>query len=177
MSGYNIGAVSALITDREPTTYEIVGAICTEALDDSETGLDFSGVLAVNDVIRIDDEQMLVTALTAGSTPATVTRGYNNTTAATHLINEPIAKRFPSDPDVMLCNIKGGSANTGLIYLGGADVQIADGTQQAGSGYEIEASQETLYFPVNNLNLLWSIRAVNTDRLSVFVLRTPDPAN
>ncbi len=56
-----------------------------EALDDSETGVDcdadVTGSIAVGDIIRIDNELMLVSAI---GTSLTVVRGYNNTTAAAH---------------------------------------------------------------------------------------------
>ena len=43
--------------------------------------------IAVNDVIQVDSEQMLVTAMTSaggGKYNLTVTRAYNSTTAAAH---------------------------------------------------------------------------------------------
>lgn len=58
----------------------------TEALDDSETGIDVddSVVFRVGDVIRVDTEQMLVTSITVSGNTLNVTRAYNSTTAATH---------------------------------------------------------------------------------------------
>mgnify|MGYP003133149108 CR=1 FL=1 len=61
-----------------------------EALDNSETGVDVGDTsnLNVNDVILIDDEQMLITAISAPT--LTVTRGYNSTTAVTHINGENV---------------------------------------------------------------------------------------
>ena len=71
------------------------GATLNEALDTTETGVDFTGTApVVNDVWLIDDEQMLVTAI-AGSM-ATVTRAYNSTTAATHTTATAITKIAPA---------------------------------------------------------------------------------
>ena len=63
-----------------------------EVMDTTAAALDSSGVtltnttastLAVNDVVRVENEEMLVTALPT-STTSTVTRGYNSTTAVAH---------------------------------------------------------------------------------------------
>lgn len=43
--------------------------------------------MAVNDVLRVDNEQMLITNISGGN--LTLTRGYNGTTAATHLNAAP----------------------------------------------------------------------------------------
>jgi len=55
-----------------------------EPLDSSETGVDVSdgAAVEVDEVIRIDDEDMLVTAISSNT--LTVVRGYFGTTAATH---------------------------------------------------------------------------------------------
>jgi hypothetical protein len=66
--------------------------ICTEVLDDSETGVDVStgdGVsFAVGDAIRIDLEVMFITGITGDT--LTVTRGAAGTAAASHLINSDV---------------------------------------------------------------------------------------
>lgn len=68
-----------------------------EALDDSETGVDLTAGhdVGVGDTLLIDSEQMDVTAMVSTNT-ATVTRGVNGTTAATHLTGAAVARRrFP----------------------------------------------------------------------------------
>ena len=61
-----------------------------EALDNSETGVDVGDTsnLNINDIILIDDEQMLITAISAPT--LTVTRGYNSTSAVTHINGENV---------------------------------------------------------------------------------------
>ena len=61
-----------------------------EALDNSETGVDVGDTsnLNINDIILVDDEQMLITAISAPT--LTVTRGYNSTSAVTHVSGENV---------------------------------------------------------------------------------------
>ena len=68
------------------TKFGDTGTLVDEALDNSETAItvDDSSIFRVNDVMRVDEEQMLITAITSGSELLTVTRGYNSTSAATH---------------------------------------------------------------------------------------------
>jgi len=65
----------------------------TEALDDSETGVDVTNVLGFPATapytVRVDSEWMRVTA-GAGTTTWTVTRGYSGTTADSHLLGAAI---------------------------------------------------------------------------------------
>lgn len=70
----------------------------TEALDDSETGVDLTAVtnLSAGDTLVIDSEQMDV--LSIATLTATVTRGVNGTTAASHLTGATAyRRRFPRD--------------------------------------------------------------------------------
>ena len=64
------------------------GVNTDEALDSSETGIDVedAAIFNVNDLIQVDSEIMLVTALDSSSAQETltVTRGYFSTTAASH---------------------------------------------------------------------------------------------
>ena len=64
--------------------------LLNEALDNSETGIDVDDgtVFAINDVIKIDSEQMLITSISTNT--LTVTRGYNSTTAVIHSNNAGI---------------------------------------------------------------------------------------
>ena len=68
----------------------ISGKLTNEALDDSETvvTVDGSHGIVVNDVIVVDVEKMHVTGVSTND--LTVTRGYDNTTAVTHLDNAPV---------------------------------------------------------------------------------------
>ncbi|PKN81535.1 MAG: hypothetical protein CVU47_06365 [Chloroflexi bacterium HGW-Chloroflexi-9] len=69
-----------------------------EALDSSETGVDMTAGhdVAAGDTIFIDSEQMDVTAVATNT--ATVTRGVNGTTAATHDSGAAITRRrYPRD--------------------------------------------------------------------------------
>lgn len=79
--------MSNTVTDQEEIVALWLRAAVTqlaEALDTSETGVDVDDGTAVEvgDVIVVDREQMLVTAISTNTW--TVTRGYNGTTAATH---------------------------------------------------------------------------------------------
>lgn len=77
--------------DNEGDTYSTV-TTTAEALDTTETGIDLANgegaLFEVYQYIRIDDELMLVTAITEGEGAAadvlTVTRGVNGSTAAAH---------------------------------------------------------------------------------------------
>ena len=64
--------------------------LLNEALDNSETGIDVDDgtVFSINDVIKIDSEQMLITSISTNT--LTVTRAYNSTSATTHLNNAGI---------------------------------------------------------------------------------------
>ncbi len=72
------------------------GVNTDEALDTSETVVDVgdAAVFNVNDLIQIDSEIMLVTALDSSSAQETltVTRGYFSTTAATHTTDANIIR-------------------------------------------------------------------------------------
>ena len=67
------------------------GIDTNEALDTSETVIDLdadpTNKIGVGDIITIDSEKMLVTAIDDSPTNITVTRGYAGTTAATHNTN------------------------------------------------------------------------------------------
>ena len=166
------GATTQWNSDQSPVTYVLLGATLDEALDDSETAIDFTGTLMGGDVISIDSEQMLVAGSGLISTPATVTRGYNNTTAATHDTGKKIARRCPS-LDIMMCTFKAAKANTGLIYLGGPGVIVPAAAETLVGGYEIEASQETPYYPIDNLNQVWHVHAVDADKLHILAWLPP----
>ena len=64
--------------------------LLNEALDSSETGVDVDDgtKFKINDVIKIDSEQMLITSISTNT--LTVTRAYDSTSATTHLNNAGI---------------------------------------------------------------------------------------
>lgn len=66
--------------------------LLAEALDSSETGVDVDdgSVFSVNDAIRIDNEEMLITSISSNT--LTVTRGQNGTSAAAHSDNASITR-------------------------------------------------------------------------------------
>lgn len=85
-----------------PYRTRLLAVTTAEALDDSETEVDVSGLtgLAAGMVILVDSEQMYISATTDSVTDSvTVERGVNGTTAATHLTAAPIT-RYVYDPSV-----------------------------------------------------------------------------
>lgn len=69
------------------TIYE--GSTLGEDLDDVETDVTYGAGaggdrILTNEIIRVEDEEMLVTGISPGTNTLTVTRGYNSTTAAAH---------------------------------------------------------------------------------------------
>lgn len=49
------------------------------------------------------------------------------------------------------------ASNAGNVYLGAAGVTKVDGTTDATTGWELDATQETVWIPVDNLNNLYLI--------------------
>ena len=76
------------------------GTQVAEALDASETDVtvDDASIFAINDLIQIDDEVMLITAINTTTNVLTVERGYFSTTSATHSDNASILRPL-SDMD------------------------------------------------------------------------------
>jgi len=94
-----------------------------EALDTTETAVDVDegGQFSVNEMIQIDDEIMLITAISTNT--LTVTRGYRDTTAANHA----------DDSEIKTINVVSG----GLVisYYAEPDKLVSpDGTQPAING-------------------------------------------
>lgn len=61
--------------------------------------------------------------------------------------------------------IKAAAANTGIIYIGGSGVTIANGSTDTTSGYPLSAG-ESMTVPVSNLNVLYDIASTAGDGLS-----------
>lgn len=78
---------------------ETLVSLAAEALDETETAFDIDDgtEVAVGQTIQVDTEDMYISAISTNT--LTVTRGVNNTTAATHLDDAPI-KRFIWVPEV-----------------------------------------------------------------------------
>jgi hypothetical protein len=70
-----------------------------EPIDTSETAIDLTSgtLIEVGHYLLIDSEQIVVTAISSNT--ATVERGVNGTTAATHLTSAPVAA-FQQAPDI-----------------------------------------------------------------------------
>lgn len=85
--------------------------LLNEALDTTETAVDVDegGQFSVNEMIQIDDEIMLITAVDISTNTLTVTRGYRDTTAATHaedseiktinVVSDGIVISYYAEPD------------------------------------------------------------------------------
>jgi hypothetical protein len=83
--------------------------LLNEALDTTETAVDVDegGQFSVNEMIQIDDEIMLITAISTNT--LTVTRGYRDTTAAAHaddseiktinVVSDGIVISYYAEPD------------------------------------------------------------------------------
>ena len=82
------GITTSSVFQSDGTTANLLA----EALNNSETGIniDDGSVFSVNDTIRIDNEEMLITSISSNT--LTVTRGQNGTNAATHSDNASITK-------------------------------------------------------------------------------------
>ena len=63
------------------------------------------------------------------------------------------------------------ASNAGNVYLGGAGVTIPQGTADATSGWELDATQETPWIPVGNLNKFYLISDNAGDDLMYIALK------
>ncbi len=68
-------------------------------VDDGSSGRG-TEVFRIGDVIRMDDEQMLVTAIVSGTETLTVTRAYNSTTGASHTDNTKVFQEIGVSPEL-----------------------------------------------------------------------------
>ncbi len=106
------------------TTHLVNAAVLQVVPATSVSVTNMGGVeVAVNDVIKIDSEQMQVTAVSGGPGPwtLTVTRGYNGTTEAAHSSGTTVSKMVPETtiPD----------ANNGGVEVAVNDVIKVDSEQ------------------------------------------------
>ena len=62
-------------------------------------------------------------------------------------------------PDIKcsMVKFKAVIGNAGNVYIGGAGVTVVDGTTDTTSGWELDASEETDWIPVDNLNRFYII--------------------
>jgi len=78
--------------------------------------------------------------------------------------------RLPNIP-CSLVNIKAQTGNATNVYLGGALVEVPDGTTDEVSGFVLDAGQETGWIAIGNLNQLWMISDVNGYDIVYMALR------
>lgn len=76
-------------------------------------------------------------------------------------------------PDVpaTLVRFKALAGNSGNIYLGGADITVSDGVTDTTSGFELAPGDDSGWWPISNLNVLYGICSNNGDDLTYLVLR------
>jgi hypothetical protein len=103
--------------------------VLTTAVDNTVTSLPVKDPatipFATTFLIQIDDEQMLVNSVDAGSLTMNVTRGYNGTAAAAHANSAPVLENYGSRADYVnltleydsLTDASGGCAMLFLYYL------------------------------------------------------------
>lgn len=115
VSSIAVGAVSApvVLSTTNVTTMTTAGinSVVTTFAVASGAGI------TAGTVLTIDSEDMLVTDDTGGATLTTVTRGYNGTTAAAHLVNAPT------------------TVKNGVAYLTGLNLVVPNG----GAGLNVDA--------------------------------------
>jgi|TARA_Y100000310_G_C20664253_1_gene806562 hypothetical protein len=72
------------VSGKSSNSFKFLQTTASEAIDDSETGIDIASAsnVTVYDIIKINEEQMRVTAI--ASNTLTVERGFDGTTAAAH---------------------------------------------------------------------------------------------
>jgi len=103
-------SVKALWIASEQTTV-------AEALDDSETEITITSARFSDtdySVVIVDNEKMLITA-GHGTTTLTVTRAYNGTTKATHLIDAPMYLAYTCTGITIDCSDTTGSDESGWM--------------------------------------------------------------
>lgn len=69
-----------------------------------------------------------------------------------------------------LVKFKARQDNAGFVYIGGAGVTRPDGTTDVTTGLELDASEETGWLPVDNLNRLYRICDNASDDLTYLAL-------
>lgn len=78
--------------------------------------------------------------------------------AVTHLFGElagtVTALQLPNIP-CSRARFKAASDNTGSVYIGGAGVTLPDGTTDTTTGFELDAGDDSGWFPCANLNELY----------------------
>ena len=64
---------------------------------------------------------------------------------------------MPAQAGVKLIAFKAVGSNAGNVYIGGSGVTVVDGTNDATSGWELAAGEETGWLPAGNLNEFYRI--------------------
>lgn len=149
-------------------------SICIEALDAVETDVSVTAGEGIrfqaNNVILIDAEYMLVTAVNVSTDVLTVTRGFNGSAAATHLINSPIditALILPegSDPQQARAIDREGKFNYTQIF--GPEKISTTGTEDVIRKYGVEGREHDFQVAKRQAELWVALEKaiINGDRL------------
>ncbi len=86
------------------------------------------------------------------------------------LAGSAVALQMP-DVACKLVKFKAVIGNAGNVYIGGEGVTAVDGTTDTTTGLELDASEETDWIPISNLNLLYRICDNAGDDLTYIALR------
>ncbi len=94
---YTVLMADATLTALLGKHYLDSGAVAGALTTAIATSLTYTGTApAINDVWKIEDELVTITALTGGGSPATITRGTAGTVAAAHVTGQTAYKYLPS---------------------------------------------------------------------------------
>lgn len=109
--------LSAAITTTTETTFTVSNI-------DSSDLFGFSGRISAGSLVKIDSEYMLVTGVDISTNVATVRRGQQGSTAATHLVSAPVYTWQTEEPISRVV-----ARQSGLLYAreGAYQVEILDG--------------------------------------------------
>ncbi len=120
-------------------TTSVTGTVATA--NGTSLTLAGNGPIVAGQTIKIGDEQMFVSAVTAGATgPATVERGVNGTTAVAHTGEAITIAKYP--PAIVLYTIwRAGQALHELASAGYSSETIADYTYRLSTAVEVDAME------------------------------------
>jgi len=105
---------------------ETLAAAVTTTTANTITVADAS-TIAQSEIIQIDQEQMLVTNVNTSTNTLTVTRGFGNTSAATHLAGAAVARFVSSGSGTGSDTLSAGNVND-TLYAGTGGDYLAAGT-------------------------------------------------
>lgn len=93
-----------------------------------------------------------------------------NTVVSGELAGSATALQMPNI-ECKMVKFKAQQGNAGFVYIGGAGVTKIDGTTDTTTGFELDASEETDWFPVTNLNIFYRICDNAGDDLTYIILK------